>query len=380
MPQNNLAKTMHTLTALAPAPASSTHAAPVSLNDVSPTLTAFVAPIPPPTPAHIMQVGSGFWSSKTLLSAVELEVFTQLAGRPSDGETLRNRLGLHPRSARDFFDALVSFGFLERENGVYSNSPDADLFLDKNKPSYIGGLLEMANARLYKFWDGLTSGLRTGLPQNEVKNGGANFFHELYSDPQRLKQFLTAMTGVSHGANLAIAEHFPWAKYRTYADIGTAQGDLAAQIAIANPHLSGLGFDLPPVGPIFQDYVRRLGLVDRVRFLPGDFFQQPLPKVDVITMGHILHDWDLAQKKHLIRAAWEALPEGGAFIAYDAIIDDERRHNSFGLLMSLNMLIETPGGFDYTGADCMRWLEEAGFRFTYVQHLTGPDSMVVGIK
>jgi len=343
-------------------------------------LTAFVAPIPPPSPAHIMQVGSGFWASKTLLSAVELEVFTHLAGSSANCETLRLRLGLHPRSARDFFDALVSFGFLERENGVYSNSPDADLFLDKNKPSYIGGLLEMANARLYKFWDGLTDGLRTGLPQNEVKNGGANFFHELYSEPQRLKQFLSAMTGVSRGANLAIAEHFPWKKYRTFADIGTAQGDLAAQIALANPHLNGLGFDLPQVGPIFQDYVRRLGLVERVRFLPGDFFQQQLPKVDVITMGHILHDWDLAQKKQLIKAAWDALPAGGAFIVYDAIIDDERRNNSFGLLMSLNMLIETPGGFDYTGADCMGWMRAAGFRETYVQHLTGPDSMVVGIK
>jgi hypothetical protein len=343
-------------------------------------LTAFVAPIPPPTPAHIMQVGSGFWSSKTLLSAVELEIFTHLAGRPAGLEELRQRTGLHPRSARDFFDALVSFGFLERENGIYANSPDTDLFLDKNKPSYIGGILEMANARLYKFWNGLTDGLRTGEPQNEAKAGGAQFFQELYADPLRLKQFLSAMTGVSRGANLAIAETFPWDKYRTFADVGTAQGDLAAQIALANPHLEGTGFDLPQVGPIFNDYVRNLRLSERLTFQSGDFFQQPLPKADVILMGHILHDWDLAQKKHLIQAAWDALPIGGAFIAYDAIIDDERRHNSFGLLMSLNMLIETPGGFDYTGADCVGWLKEAGFRETYVQHLVGPDSMVVGIK
>jgi hypothetical protein len=370
---------MHTSTTLATAEVTAT-ASPFSTSPDASALTAFVAPIPPPTPAHIMQVGSGFWSSKTLLTAVELQVFTQLAGRPADSETLRQRLGLHSRSARDFFDALVSFGFLEREDGVYANSPDADLFLDKNKPSYIGGILEMLNARLYKFWDNLTDGLRTGLPQNEVKNGGTHFFHELYADPARLKQFLTAMTGVSRGANLAIAENFPWSRYRTFADIGTAQGDLAAQIALANPHLTGTAFDLPQVAPIVTDYINQNGLADRLRFLPGDFFQQPLPKADVILMGHILHDWDLAQKKHLIRAAYEALPEGGAFIAYDAIIDDDRRHNSFGLLMSLNMLIETPGGFDYTGADCTSWMEEAGFRFTYVQHLTGPDSMVVGIK
>ena len=370
---------MNSSVVLAPSASARANSSP-SFCDTASVLTAFVAPIPPPTPAHIMQVGSGFWASKTLLSAVELEVFTHLAGRSADCETLRVRLGLHTRSARDFFDALVSLGFLERDDGVYSNSPDTDLFLDKNKPAYIGGLLEMAGARLYKFWDGLTDGLRTGLPQNEVKTGGAHFFHELYADPVRLRQFLSAMTGVSRSANLAIAENFPWENYRTVADIGTAQGDLAARIALANPHLNITGFDLPPVAPVFQDYIRQLGLVDRVRFLPGDFFQQPLPGADVITMGHILHDWDLAQKKHLLQAAWDALPVGGALIVYDALIDDDRRHNSFGLLMSLNMLIETPGGFDYTGAECMEWMRETGFRSTRIQHLTGPDSMVIGIK
>lgn len=333
-----------------------------------------------PSPENILKMGTAFWASKALLSAVELEVFTQLAQRPGTLEEVRARLGLHPRSARDFLDTLVALGFLERNEGVYANTRDTDFFLDKQKPSYVGGLLEMANARLYGFWNELTEGLKTGKPQNEAKRGGAKFFDELYANEDRLRQFLKAMTGVSRGANLAIARGFPWKKYRTFVDAGTAQGDLAAQVAIAQPHLRGVGFDLPKVGPIFQDYVQQLGLAERLTFQGGDFFAQPLPKADVIMMGHILHDWDLAEKKRLIRAAWEALPEGGAFIAYDAIIDDERRENTFGLLMSLNMLIETPGGFDYTGADCRGWMKEIGFRETYVQHLIGPDSMVVGIK
>jgi precorrin-6B methylase 2 len=238
----------------------------------------------------------------------------------------------------------------------------------------------MANARLYPFWAALTDGLKTGQPQNEVKHQGENFFEVLYSDPERLRQFLQAMTGVSRGANLAIARNFPWAPYSTFVDVGTAQGDLAAQVATAHPHLRGIGFDLPEAQPVFEDYIAKLRLRERVTFASGDFFAQPLPKADVVMMGHILHDWNLEQKKHLIRAAYEALPRGGALIAYDAIIDDERRKNAFGLLMSLNMLIETSGGFDYTGADCREWMMEVGFRETYVQHLVGPDSMVVGIK
>lgn len=343
--------------------------------------TISVAPAtPPPAADAILRVGMAFWSSKTLLSAVELELFTRLAEQPGTADEVQRRVGLHPRSARDFLDALVALGFLQRDAaGCYRNGADTDMFLDKRKPSYIGGLLEMANARLYGFWNHLTEGLRTGQPQNEAK-AGTDFFGELYAQPERLKQFLEAMTGVSRGANLAIAAKFPWANYRTFVDAGTAQGDLAMQVALANPHLRGVGFDLPQVGPIFTDYAAKVGLAERVKFVAGDFFKQPLPKADVIMMGHILHDWDLAQKKQLIQAAWDALPAGGAFIAYDAIIDDERRNNAFGLLMSLNMLIETAGGFDYTGADCMRWMKEAGFRETYVQHLVGPDSMVVGIK
>jgi SAM-dependent methyltransferase len=164
-------------------------------------------------------------------------------------------------------------------------------------------------------------------------------------------------------------------------DVGAAQGDLVLQIALANPHLTGIGFDLPPVGPIFEEYVEAHGLNGRVRFQAGDFFSEGLPgNVDVFTMGHILHDWDVDEKKMLVKNAYDALNPGGALVVYDAIIDDDRSKNAFGLLMSLNMLIETPGGFDYTGAECVGWMKEAGFRDAYVEHLVGPDSMVVGFK
>ena len=321
-----------------------------------------------------------FWGSKTLLSAIELELFTHLARESGTCEELQSRIGLHARSARDFLDALVALGLLQRMGRVYSNTPSAALFLDKAKPSYIGGILEMANARLYRFWGNLTEALKSGRPQNEVQNGEQPFFDTLYAEPARLRQFLGAMTGVSRGANLAIAAQFPWSKYRTFVDVGTAQGDLAVQVALAHPHLSGIGFDLPTAGPIFTEYAGQQGVADRVKFVAGDFFTMPLPKADVIMMGHILHDWDLEQKRHLVRAAYDALPEGGAFIVYESLIDDERRQNAFGLLMSLNMLIETPGGFDYTGADAMGWMNEAGFREARVQHLVGPDSMAIGIK
>jgi hypothetical protein len=333
------------------------------------------------TPDGILQLGLGFWGPKVLLSAVELGVFSELAKGPADLSTLTARLGLCPRSAQDFLDALVALGMLSRSEQGYANTPETDHFLDRAKPSYLGGWLEMANERLYGFWGSLTEALRTGQPQNESKTTpGASPFDALYRDPARMRLFLQGMTGISLGAARVIAQKFPWNKYRTFVDIGGAQGALPVQVALAHPHLSGGNFDLPVVGPIFEEYVRSFGLQQRLRFLPGDFFHDPLPAADVLVMGHILHDWDLETKQALIAKAYAALPEGGALIVFEALIDDERRHNAFGLLMSLNMLIETAGGFDYTGADCRGWLAKAGFRQSRVEHLLGPDSMVVGIK
>lgn len=332
------------------------------------------------SPERILQTGMAFWASKTLLSAVELGVFTELAHGPKSFDALSAQLRLHPRAARDFLDTLVALGFLTRRATEYANTPETDLFLDRNKPSYVGGILEMANTRLYPFWAHLTEALRTGLPQNEVKTGQAGMFETLYADHTRLKEFLAAMTGVSHGANMTIARVFPWNNYKSFVDIGTAQGDLAVQIALANPHLKGIGFDLPQVAPIFNEYATRLGVAGRLAFQSGDFFKQDLPKADVVLMGHILHDWDLPTKKMLIKKAYDALPVGGALVVYEAIIDDDRSKNAFGLMMSLNMLIETPGGFDYTGSDCIGWMAQAGFSAMRIEHLVGPDSMVVAIK
>jgi ubiquinone/menaquinone biosynthesis C-methylase UbiE len=332
------------------------------------------------TPEKILQTGLGFWASKTLLSAVEMGLFTELAKGPQRFETLRGRLGLHPRAARDFFDALTALGFLKKESDTYENTPETDTFLDKTKPSYVGGVLEMANHRLYPFWGHLTEALRTGLPQSEIKNGGPGFFETLYADPARLREFLSSMTGLSHGANLTIANRFPWRDYKTFVDVGTAQGDLAVQIAKANPHIRGIGYDLPEVGPTFEEYAKATGTAAQLTFAPGNFLQEELPKADVILMGHILHDWNLAEKRALVEKAYRALPEGGALVVYETIIDDARTKNAFGLLMSLNMLIETPGGFDYTGADCSAWMRDVGFKTTTVEPLLGPDSMVVGLK
>jgi hypothetical protein len=331
-----------------------------------------------PAPDRILDLSFAFFGSKALLSAVELGLFTELAPGPLDAEPLRQRLGLHPRASRDFFDALLALGLLEREDGRYRNTAETDRSLDRAKPSYVGAWLEMTNDRLYPFFGALTEGLRTGRPQNEAK-GGDDFWGVLYRDPARLRRFAGSMTGVGMGTATALARRFPWANYRTFLDVGTAQGNLPVQLALAHAHLAGGGFDLPALAPVFADYVASFGLGDRLRFAAGDFFADPLPPADVLVMGNILGDWNLEERKVLLAKAYAALPEGGALIVYDQLIDDERRERAVSLLLSLLLLIETPGGGTYTGADGRSWMA-AGFKETTVEHIAGPDWMVVGVK
>ncbi|MEE9296310.1 MAG: methyltransferase [Phycisphaerae bacterium] len=335
-------------------------------------------------PSHIMQVGSGFWASKVLLTAVEFGVFTLLGKGPMTGKELESALELHPRGTWDFLDALVALKFLDRdgdgEEAKYRNTAETATFLDENSPAYIGGILKMFNARLFGFWNGLGTALRTGEPQNETKGGGPSIFEELYRDQGKLEEFVDAMSGISAGNFMALAKKFDFSKYETLCDVGGSSGLLSILVATEHPNLKCTTLDLPPIAPIAQKHIDAAGLSDRITTASGDFFKDPLPKADVLTMGMILHDWDLDNKKHLIRAAYDALTDGGALIVVENVIDDARRENVFGLLMSLNMLIEFGVAFDFTGADYARWCKEAGFKKIEIVPLAGPASAGVAFK
>jgi hypothetical protein len=337
-----------------------------------------------PNPSAILQTAFSFWSSKVLLTAVEFGVFTKLANRRLTGAELGAELTLHPRGIADFFDALVAMKFLERDGdgpqAKYFNTPEGALFLDQNSPRYIGGILVMLNARLFKFWNDLPEALRNGKPQNEVKHGQKNLFEELYADLPKLEQFLGAMTGLSRINFEAFAARFDFSKYKTLCDVGGATGLLCIEAARKQAHLRCISFDLPSVEPIAKKHIAAAGLTSRIKTASGDFFKDPLPKSEVITMGMILHDWNLEKKMHLIRAAYDALPPGGALVAIEALIDDARRENVQGLLMSLNMLIEFGDAFDYSGADFRQWCGEVGFKRFEVIHLAGPSSAAVAYK
>jgi hypothetical protein len=339
-----------------------------------------------PTPETIMQIGTGFWASKILLSAVNFQLFTMLTQRSAmSAKEIKSELGLNctDRNVYDFLDTLTGFGFLNREGlletAVYSNTVDTDFFLDRNKPTYIGGILEMLNNRLYGFWGNLEEGMRTGLPQNEAKNG-ENLFEALYADADRLKEFIHAMSGIQMGAFMAFAQKFDFSDVRTLVDIGGSASLLSLMVAKHNTHMSCTSWDLPAVAPIANETIAKFQLQDQVKTADGDFFKDGFPKADMVVMGNILHDWDEPTKLMLMQKAYDALPAGGCFVSIEGIIDDDRRKNVFGMMMSMNMLIETGTGFDYSFADFNGWAKTIGFKSTSLLPLAGPTSAAIAYK
>jgi|SRR5215217_1108141 len=335
-------------------------------------------------PTHVMQVATGFTASKVVLSAVELDLFTLLGEGSMTGEEIGSELELHPRGIYDFLDMLVALHLLERggdgPQGRYRNTAETAAFLNKESPAYVGGVLEICNARLYGFWGDLTEALRTGEPQNEIKHTGRSMFEELYREPARLEQFMRAMHGSSLGHFGALAETFDFSPYATVCDAGGASGLLSTILATRYPHLRCTSFDLPVVAPIAERSIAAASVADRVSVASGDFFLDPLPRADVITMSMVLHDWNLDRKQLLIRSAYDALPEGGVFIVIENMIDDARRENAFALMMSLNMLIEFGDAYDFTGEDLTAWCHDAGFRNVAMLPLAGAATAGIARK
>jgi precorrin-6B methylase 2 len=332
-----------------------------------------------PSSDGILSTGCGYRASKVLLSAIELDVFTLLSDEPLDAAALAQRTGIQDRGARSFFDALVALGFLTRDDQErYAATAETAAYLDRRKSTYIGSMLEQYNASEYALWGSLTQALRTGLPQTGIS--AAQHFADLYADPERSRRFVRSMTGGTLLAAKAIAARFPWQDYRTVVDIGTAEGCLPVEVALAHPHVRGGGFDLPELKEMFETNVRARGLADRLQFHAGDFFTMSLPSADVIVLGRILHNWNLDIKRMLLEKVYRALPKGGAIIVHETLIPEDRRSNAAGLLASLNMLLWTAGGYDFSGSECIAWMREAGFGELQIEPLPTDQSMVIGRK
>ncbi|WP_018681837.1 methyltransferase [Actinokineospora enzanensis] len=332
-------------------------------------------------PARLHQLTMGFFASRAVQAAVELDLFTELAAAAGTAAEVERRCGLHPRSSRDFLDALVALDLLDRDDeDRYQPTPSTRMFLDRNSPAYLGGLAEMAGTVLYGVWGNLTEALRTGKPQGAA---GAVFLDGMYQDPVTARKFMAAMDTVSTRVAVELAAALRLSEApepTTVVDVGGARGNLLGVLLSANPTLRGVCLDLPAVERLYDEHIPRFGLGDRIRFAAVDFERAPLPAGDVLVLGHVLHGASPDDRAMLLGKAHAALPAGGRVAIYDRMIADDRRGSALSLLGSLNMLLTTPDGAEYTVADCRELLVRHGFDDVTSQPIAGTETLVIATR
>ncbi|CAM3691121.1 methyltransferase [Kibdelosporangium persicum] len=322
------------------------------------------------TPAGIIRLCNAFCDAKALLTAAELDLFTVLHAGPLTEEEIRLRLELHGRGLRDFLQLLVALGLVEKQDGHYRNAPGADRYLVRHMPTYVGGFLHRANNNLYPAWGRLTEALRTGKPQ------AAGDFEQVLRNPEVLGQFVRMMDALTQVLGPRLIEAFDWTGYRTVLDVGGCRGNMAGQIVKAHPGLTGHVLDLPQMEPFFDEHMAALGLTGEVRFHGGNFFHDPLPRADLVILGHVLHDFDQEHRKTLVHRACEAVLPGGALLVYDRMLDEEPTHVE-NLVISLDMLLVSDGGSEYPAGEIREHAAGAGFTRFHAEPLGDYDTLVV---
>ncbi len=342
------------------------------------------------TPSHLFNIGFSFFASRTFLTAVELNMF-DLLNEPKTSEEIRVALDLHPRGFPDFPDALVGMRVIERDgdgpDSKYSNTPESAAFLVRSSPRYCGGMLAMCAHRLYAFWGHFTEALRTGEIQNEANKRNADkktssYWDEIYSSPEKLEMFMEAMKGNNTAAHRELAKKMDFSNVSTVLDVGGATAQLCIEVAKANENMTCFSMDLNNVTEVAKKNVKKHNLEHQVKPIARDMMAKdvPFPKADVIVMGMILHDYGMKEKFVLLRKAYAALNEGGRFVAVEMLIYNERRNGLSGLLMSLNMMIETESGFDYSAMQFDGWAKEVGFVRSERLDLHEPIHAVIAYK
>lgn len=346
------------------------------------------------SPSPIMQMATGFWGSKTLMTAVELGVFTKISTYHNQSMTLKefqNIIGIEEiRPAEAFTTALVSLGLLrlnKNNNGekTFANSEVSSMFLDKSKSTYIGDVVTMFDERLYKRWDKLSQALKTNKPIGEKQGEDIESIFDKAKSNQEIEQlqkFTHAMYGVSLGPAMALAKNVDFSKHKKMMDIGGGSGVYAIQVAKSANNMSAVVLDSKPVCHVANGYIQQYNLQDKVQTMTFDFLKDQLPNdCDVAFLSHVLHIFDRDKNITLLKKIYDSLPnENGIIIISEWLLNDEKTGPIASALMGLTMIVENSGGRGYSYSEILQMLTEVGFKNIERRPLIEPAEIVIGYK
>jgi 3-hydroxy-5-methyl-1-naphthoate 3-O-methyltransferase len=320
---------------------------------------------------------------KTLASAHELEIFKRLSDTGgATANDLARALGIGERPAEMLLTGCSALGLLQKKNGRYRNSPLAEEYLVPGKPYYFGGILEMWDKRLFLAWHKLTEALGTNRPTAWDPDRQQSLFDG--ADPLMISHFWEGMHSMTISTAKALGKAVDLRRFRNLLDVGGGSGAMDIELCKQYRRLRAAVYDLPNVVEIASAKVSQAGMADRIRTVAGNFFADASypDGHDLILLSMIMHDWSEAQNRQILRKCYEALPNGGAVVICELLVNDEKTGPMGGALMSLTMLIDTRDGRNYTAREYASWLKEIGFRKIRTVRFKAPgaDGAVIGEK
>jgi hypothetical protein len=315
----------------------------------------------------------GFMDAQMMLTAEEIGVFKVLDDGPRTAAEVAEEADLPEDSAGRLLNALAALGAIEkRTDGRFVNSPEASAQLVPGKPGYIGAMFHHVREDLYPMWHYFKEALQERQSQWQRAHGAESAANEnLYNDPAALQKFMEGM----HNITFRVAQEFAAGapeldEIGSVVDIGGASGAFLIALARARPSLSGAVFDLPEVEPITRDFFRRYGVTDRLDFVPGNFWEDPLPpNRDAYALGFILHDWSTEQGTAILRKIADAARPGAFLIISEYLLEADKTGPKWVVRSDLNMLVAARGR-ERSAAEYQQWVSEAGFHLERVHETT----------
>ena len=331
----------------------------------------------------MLQLTTGFMSFKTFATAVELEVFTRLAGgRSVTVDEFATEMGMESRPADIFLAALASIDLLDKHGEGYRNSALAEEFLVIGRPYYFGGFVRFYDRRFYPGWHRAADALRTNRPVLWDPDTQDTMFSA--DDSELMELFWEAMHSLAGYTAATLREAYDFSQHRRLLDVGGGSAGFPIELCRSYPSLTATVYELPHVCPIAEEKIKAAGLEHVIGTAPGDLQVDPtLPDGhDVILLSQMLHGCDERSNRALLDKCWTALPPGGAVVICELLLNPERSGPPAAALMGMNMLLAQTGGKNYAETEYLTWLADAGFTDPQIVRLeaAGADGAVIARK
>ena len=297
-----------------------------------------------PNPQPVLDLIEAFRHSKTMFAAVSMGVFEALHDGPATAAELAAKLGADAGAMGRLLDGCAALGLVRKQAGVYRNDAVAETYLYAGSAHSLRGYVRYSDEALYGMWGHLDDAVREGTHRWKQSFGlEGPIFSAFFRSEEAMRDFLMGMHGFGMLTSPRVVGAFDLSRFRRLVDLGGATGHLAIAACERYAELRAVVFDLPRATPLAQEQVAKSAAHQRIEVVAGDFFEDELPAADLYYVGRILHDWTEAKIERLLGRVFARLPEGGALLIGEKLLEEDGVGPLAASMQSLNMLIVTEG-------------------------------------